>query len=68
MTPKPKVSIGMPVYNGEKLMRETLDSLRAQTFTDFELIICDNASEDSTEEICREYAARRAYPVLSKRH
>ncbi|MFO7661132.1 MAG: glycosyltransferase family 2 protein [Chloroflexota bacterium] len=58
MTPKPKVSIGMPVYNGEKLIRETLDSLRDQTFTDYELIICDNASEDSTEEICREYAVR----------
>lgn len=54
----PKVSIGMPVYNGEKYIREALDSLLAQTFTDFELIISDNASTDATEAICREYAAR----------
>jgi glycosyltransferase involved in cell wall biosynthesis len=57
-TPPPKVSIGMPVYNGEKYIREALDSLLAQTFTDFDLIISDNASTDDTEAICREYAAR----------
>lgn len=56
----PLVSIGMPVYNGEKFIREALDSLLAQTFTDFELIISDNASTDSTEAICREYASRDA--------
>jgi len=39
-------------------VRETLDSILAQTFTDFELIISDNASTDQTEEICREYALR----------
>jgi glycosyltransferase involved in cell wall biosynthesis len=54
----PKVSIGMPVYNGEPFIREALDSLLAQTFTDFELIISDNASTDKTEQICREYAAK----------
>jgi len=54
----PKVSIGMPVYNGERFLAETLDSLLAQSFEDFELIICDNASEDRTEEICSEYASR----------
>ncbi len=54
----PKVSIGMPVYNGEKYIREALDSLLAQTFTDFELIISDNASTDATAAICQEYAAR----------
>jgi glycosyltransferase involved in cell wall biosynthesis len=54
----PTVSIGMPVYNGEKFIREALDSLLVQTFTDFELIISDNASTDATELICREYAAR----------
>ena len=46
----------MPVYNGAKFIREALDSLLAQTFTDFELIISDNASTDGTESICREYA------------
>ncbi|MEW6694014.1 MAG: glycosyltransferase [Pseudomonadota bacterium] len=55
---KPQVSIGMPVYNGAKFIREALDSLLAQTFTDFELIISDNASTDETEAICREYAAK----------
>ena len=46
----------MPVYNGTKFIREALDSLLAQTFTDFELIISDNASTDETEIICQEYA------------
>jgi len=54
----PQVSIGMPVYNGEPFIQEALDSLLAQTFADFELIISDNASTDGTEAICREYAAR----------
>jgi glycosyltransferase involved in cell wall biosynthesis len=54
----PRVSLGMPIYNGERFMRETLDSLLAQTYTDFELIISDNGSTDSTQAICREYAAR----------
>lgn len=54
----PQVSIGMPVYNGEAFIREALDALLAQTFTDFELIISDNASTDGTEAICREYALR----------
>ncbi|OKH23045.1 hypothetical protein NIES593_11345 [Hydrococcus rivularis NIES-593] len=55
---KPRVSMGIPVYNGENFLREVLDSLLAQTFEDFELIISDNASSDRTEEICRSYAAK----------
>lgn len=55
---RPRVSIGLPVYNGENFLAETLDSLLAQTFTDFELIISDNASTDRTEEICKAYAAK----------
>ncbi|ULP71854.1 Spore coat polysaccharide biosynthesis protein SpsA [Nodularia sphaerocarpa UHCC 0038] len=54
----PKVSIGLPVYNGERFIKAALDSLLAQTFEDFELIISDNASTDNTEEICRAYAAQ----------
>jgi len=54
----PKVSIGMPVYNGEKFIRKALDSLLAQTFTNFELIISDNASTDATGRICQQYSAR----------
>lgn len=54
----PVVSIGMPVYNGAKYIKEALDSLLAQTFSDFELIISDNASTDETREICEEYAGK----------
>jgi hypothetical protein len=54
----PRVSIGLPVYNGDNYLAETLDSILAQTFTDFELVISDNASTDGTEAICHEYARR----------
>jgi glycosyltransferase involved in cell wall biosynthesis len=54
----PRVSIGMPVYNGANYLAETLDHLLAQRFTDFELIISDNGSSDDTERICRAYAER----------
>jgi len=57
---KTTVSIGMPVYNGEPFIREALDSLLSQSFTDYEFIISDNASTDGTEAICREYAAKDA--------
>ncbi|EGJ33310.1 MULTISPECIES: glycosyltransferase [Moorena] len=50
---QPRLSIGLPVYNGEEFLREALDSILAQTFEDFELIISDNCSTDATEEICR---------------
>jgi glycosyltransferase involved in cell wall biosynthesis len=54
----PLVSIGVPVYNGEKYLPETLDSLLAQSFKDFEIVISDNASIDHTPEICRQYQAK----------
>jgi len=53
---QPKVSIGMPVYNGEKFIGQALDSLLSQTYENFELIISDNASTDSTRSICLDYA------------
>jgi glycosyltransferase involved in cell wall biosynthesis len=52
----PRLSIGLPVYNGEGLLPESIDALLGQSFTDFELIISDNASTDRTAEICRRYA------------
>jgi len=52
----PKVSIGLPVYNGEKYIEKSIDSILGQTFTDFELIITDNASTDRSPEICKKYA------------
>ena len=54
----PQVSIGMPVFNAERYIRQALDSLLAQDFKDFELVISDNASEDRTQDICLEYVAR----------
>lgn len=54
----PKVSIGLPVYNGENFTQEAVESLLAQTHADFELIISDNASTDRTEAICRELMRR----------
>jgi glycosyltransferase involved in cell wall biosynthesis len=50
------VTIGVPVYNGERFLRQCLDSLLAQTYRDFVLIISDNASTDATREICESYA------------
>jgi glycosyltransferase involved in cell wall biosynthesis len=58
MKHRPRVSIGLPVRNGGSTLPAALDSLRAQTFRDFELIISDNASNDATEAICRDYARR----------
>ncbi|MBO0827468.1 MAG: glycosyltransferase family 2 protein [Streptosporangiales bacterium] len=60
MTTVPRLSIGLPVHNGEEYLAESLDALLAQSFTDFELIISDNASTDGTPEICRHYAATDA--------
>ena len=51
----PLVSIGMPVYNGGKYLKEALDSILSQSFTNFELIISDNYSTDETSKICNEY-------------
>jgi glycosyltransferase involved in cell wall biosynthesis len=55
---KGRVTVGMPVYNGERYIREAIDSILSQTYDDFELIISDNASTDRTEEICRDYVRR----------
>ena len=51
----PRLSIGLPVYNGEKYLVESLNALLGQSHRDYELIISDNASTDSTEDICRRY-------------
>lgn len=52
----PKVSIGLPVYNGQEYLQGAIESILQQTFEDFELVISDNCSTDSTPEICREFA------------
>jgi glycosyltransferase involved in cell wall biosynthesis len=53
----PIASLGMPVYNGERYIREAIQSALAQSLGDIELVISDNASTDGTERICREFAA-----------
>lgn len=56
MNATPRLSIGLPVYNGERFLAESIESLLGQTYRDFELIISDNASTDGTAGICQEYA------------
>lgn len=54
----PLLSVGLPVYNGEKWLLDAVESVLEQSFTDFELIIADNASTDSTLSLCESMAAR----------
>jgi glycosyltransferase involved in cell wall biosynthesis len=56
----PLVSIGLPVYNGQRFLAQALDSLLGQTLGDLEIVISDNGSTDRTAEICSRYAARDA--------
>lgn len=58
MTSAPRLTIGLPVYNGENYLAESIEALLGQTYEDFELVISDNASTDSTADICRRYGAR----------
>ncbi|MFK8025111.1 MAG: glycosyltransferase family 2 protein [Ilumatobacter sp.] len=53
----PRVSIGLPVYNGEEYLEQSIQSVLAQTYADLELIVADNASTDSTIEIVERFAA-----------
>lgn len=55
---RPKVSVGLPVYNGAQFLAGAIESILNQTFRDLELVISDNASTDATPDICREFAAR----------
>jgi glycosyltransferase involved in cell wall biosynthesis len=55
MSAPPRLSVGLPVYNGEKYLGQSIESLLGQSYEDFELIISDNASTDGTADICRRY-------------
>jgi len=67
--PRPLVSIGLPVFNGENFIEAAVNSILKQTFTDFELIIADNASTDRTQAICENFAGsdnRVVYRAMPK--
>jgi glycosyltransferase involved in cell wall biosynthesis len=54
----PRVSIGLPVCNGERYLAKSFESLLGQTFTDLEIVVCDNTSTDGTADIARSFASR----------
>jgi len=54
---RPKVSIGMPVFNGGDFLQQALESILAQSFPDFELIVSDNASTDDTSVVVKRFQA-----------
>jgi glycosyltransferase involved in cell wall biosynthesis len=56
--PTPRVTLGVTTCNVERYLAGAFDSVLAQDYTDFEVVVCDNASIDSTWEICRRYAAK----------
>lgn len=58
MRSDPRLTVGLPVYNGANYLAASLEALLGQTYEDFELVISDNASSDSTADICHEYASQ----------
>ncbi len=58
MSAPPRLSVGLPIYNSERYLAEAIEALLGQSYTDFELIISDNASTDGTPDICRHYEAQ----------
>ena len=64
MSTGPRLTIGLPICNGESLLPEAVEALLGQSYKDFELIISDNASTDRTAEICRSYRSRTPEPAF----
>ncbi len=66
MKDRPSVSVAMSVYNGERFLAEAIESVLAQSFTDFEFLILDDGSRDKTPEIIHSFAARdsRIRPIV----
>ena len=64
----PKISVVMPVYNGEKYLKEAIDSILNQTFTDFEFIIIDDGSTDKTEQIIKSYDDKRILYIKNEKN
>ena len=61
---KPRISVLMGIYNCADTLAEAIDSLYAQTFTDFKLILCDDGSTDNTYQVAKKYADRFGNIVL----
>lgn len=59
MIDRPKVSVGIPTFNRAQTLRTTIEAVLAQTYSDFELVICDDASTDETAEVVASYRDRR---------
>jgi teichuronic acid biosynthesis glycosyltransferase TuaG len=57
MSNPPFVTIVIPVFNGESYILETLESVKQQTFIDYEVVIIDDCSSDSTYSVCQTYCA-----------
>lgn len=68
MSNKPKISLIMKVYNGERYLREAVDSILAQTFRDFELLIIDDGSTDGSADIVRGYSDARIRFLQNERN
>lgn len=64
----PKTTVIMPVYNGERYLREAIESILTQTFTDFEFIIIDDGSTDNTWNILREYQDSRIQLIRNEKN
>ncbi len=64
----PAISICVPAYKAERFLRETLESVRAQTFSDWEIIVAEDGSKDGTEKIVEEFARTVPQRVLYRRH
>ena len=56
MAEQPKVSVILPVWNGERYVSQAVESILSQTFQDFELVIVDDGSDDRTREVLKPYS------------
>lgn len=64
----PLISICIPTYNGAKYLKESLDSISSQKYTDFEVVISDDSSSDNTLEICEAFKSASSFPVYIHHH
>ena len=63
----PKISVIVPVYNTEQYLRQCVDSILCQTFSDFELILVDDGSTDSSGIICDEFAKNDPRVIIDRK-